>query len=103
VNPFGLDPCPVEIQRLCHLITTPDYHVQGFWLLLLCVGMWTFLHFWAKEYEALALDTRELEQEGKFVGINSHNYVLVYVATRAGQLLCIFGALIGLSRLITGR
>ena len=103
VNPLVLDPCPEEIAKYCHLIQTPNYHVEGFWTLLVSVGMWIFLHFWAKEAAAMALETHELEKEGKRAGINSGNYVLVYAASRAGQLLSIFGALIGLSRLITGR
>lgn len=103
MNPFALDPCPEEIANYCYLIPTPNYHVEGFWTLLASVGMWIFLHFWAKEAAAMALENHELEKKGKRAGINSGNYVLVYAASRAGQLLSIFGALIGLSRLITGR
>lgn len=103
MSPFGLDPCPEAIAKYCHLIQAPDYHVQGFWTLLASVGMWIFLHFWANEAAAMALQTHELEKKGKRAGLNSGNYVLVYATSRAGQLLSIFGALIGLSRLITGR
>jgi hypothetical protein len=98
-----LDPCPEVIKEYCHLIETPNYHVEGFWLLLASVGMWVFLHFWAKEAEASAWEAHELEKKGKLVAIHSGNYLLVYAASRAGQLLCIAGGLVGLSRLITGR
>jgi hypothetical protein len=98
-----LDPCPEVIKEYCHLIETPNYHVEGFWLLLASVGMWVFLHFWAKEAEASAWEVSELEKKGKLVAIHSGNYLLVYAASRAGQLLCIAGGLVGLSRLITGR
>ena len=101
--PFELDPCPEEIRRFCHLITPPDYRTEGFWLLLMSVGMWIFLHFWAKEAAAMAFETHESEQEGRIVGISSSTYVLVYLASRAGQILSIAGALIGFSRLVTGR
>ena len=103
MNPFALDPCPEEIAKYCHLIETPNWHVEGFWTLVASVGMWTFLHFWAKEAEAMAWETHELEKEGKRAGINSGNYLLVYAASRAGQLLAIGGGLVGLSRWITGR
>ena len=103
MNPFVLDPCPEEIAKYCHLIETPNWHVEGFWTLVASVGMWTFMHFWAKEAEAMAWETHELEKEGKRAGINSGNYVLVYAASRAMQLLSIAGGLVGLSRLITGR
>jgi hypothetical protein len=103
MNPFVLDPCPEEIAKYCHLIETPNWHVEGFWTLVASVGMWTFLHFWAKEAEAMAWETHELEKEGKRAGINSGNYLLVYAASRAGQLLSIGGGLVGLSRWITGR
>jgi hypothetical protein len=51
----------------------------------------------------MAWETHELEKEGKRAGINSGNYLLVYAASRAGQLLFIGSGLVGLSRLITGR
>ena len=103
MNPFVLDPCPEEIAKYCHLIETPNWHIEGFWTLLASIGMWTFMHFWAKEAEAMVWETHELEKEGKRAGINSGNYVLVYAASRAMQLLSIGGALVGLSRWITGR
>ena len=103
MNPVALEPCPEEIAKYCYLIETPNYRVEGFWILLVSVGMWTFLHFWAKEAETMAWDTHELEKEGKRAGINSGNYLLVYAASRAGQLLSIGSGLVGLSRLITGR
>lgn len=100
---MALDPCPDEIQRVCHLITTPDYRVQGFWVLLASVGMWVFCHFWAKETERSAWEAHEQEKAGRHVGINSHNFILVYAATRGMQVLAIASGLVGLSRLITGR
>lgn len=100
---FALDPCPEEIQRLCYLITPPDYRTEGFWYLLVSIGLWVFLHFWAKEAAAMAFETHEAEQEGRIVGISSSTYVLVYFASRAGQVLAIASGLVGLSRLITGR
>ena len=103
MNPFVLDPCPEEIAKYCHLIETPNWHVEGFWTLLTSIGMWTLMHFWAKEAEAMAWETHELEKVGKRAGINSGNYVLVYAASRAMQLLSIGGGLVGLSRWITGR
>ena len=51
----------------------------------------------------MAFETHESEQEGRIVGISSSTYVLVYLASRAGQILSIAGALIGFSRLVTGR
>jgi hypothetical protein len=101
--PFILDPCPEEIKRYCYLMPTPNLRAEGFWLLLAAVGMWIFLHFWAKEAEASAWEVSKLEKKGKLVAIHSGNYLLVHGASRAGQLLCIAGGLVGLSRLITGR
>jgi hypothetical protein len=43
MNPFALDPCPEEIAKYCHLIETPNYHVEGFWTLVASVGMWSFV------------------------------------------------------------
>ena len=103
MNPFVLDPCPEEIAKYCHLIETPNWHVEGFWTLVASVGMWTFLHFWAKEAEASAWEAHEFEKKGKLVAIHSGNFLLVYAASRAGQILCIAGGLVGLSRWITGR
>jgi len=71
--------------------------------LLASIGMWRTLHSWAKEAEAMALQTHELEKEGKRVRVNSVNYLVVYAASRARQLPSIAGGLVGLSRWITGR
>jgi membrane-associated PAP2 superfamily phosphatase len=103
VNPFALDPCPEEIAKYCQLIETPNYQVQGLWILVVSGLLWIFLHFFAKEAAAMALQDHALEREGRTVGINSHNWALVYLAARAMQILSIASGLVGLSRVITGR
>jgi hypothetical protein len=81
----------------------PTYNHSGTGLILLVMsaGMIIFLRQYSKEVVKRYLQSTEVEQDGHYAAIASHNWALVWWATQAGIIISVIGVIIGAAKLIT--